>query len=544
MYEFGDDYSQKVADRNKRMLTTMMIGAFCLLPLIGIIFTFHHQYERSEVHIPEWNKGGYKGLIWPILQLPKAAGILGKDYHPRSLLIGPSIGCQWRGRVPSSYCKGLYIPYSQVGRKYVNSMRGWSSGIIIYSPEGTPVVSMADGIVTNVRQRRPFNIGMLSKKQINKLPTRYAYIPVGTMDIVSINLRKYISQRRFDDIPYSVRVQISNGRWISDYYGNQVTVVYLKGTLKATFSFLQRVIVFPGQKVKRGQPIGAVGVTGSAITSRLHLSLQLLVDKKYVVVNPRYVLPVNIPEQDSHTAYIGTRLAVSQLYMMGKKSFPKHVMKPHPLLYPAARVIGSEVPYGDLRWYGLMGKQQYWKLREIVAEVLVNRYYLFNKLYGKWTARDIVAGKRPAGYGRQNAHLERPFNTDKKPHYKDLAISGQKIFGYSPWITKTFGWITDFTFNWKHDELAKQHTGIYLDAHSIHYQLCKKRVLYVVDARIFGFQVAHVSLYGRVAGLTKHGRKQLRTDSQGCLWAPKMGFGNPAEDIAFYGLYRQGYVTP
>ncbi len=119
-------------------------------------------------------------------------------------------------------------------------------GVEFYNPQGTPVLAAADGQVVFAGD--------------DALP-----LPAG--------------EGRGEGGPLA---------WVPAFYGNVIVLEHSLGgeTFYTLYGHLYRVVVSAGQRVAAGEPIGAVGASGTAIGSHLHFEIRRGANDYFSTRNP------------------------------------------------------------------------------------------------------------------------------------------------------------------------------------------------------------------------------------------------------------------
>lgn len=503
-------------------------------------------YADYKRDIGKWNEGGFRGMIWPLLLNSEQRSILGA---PRSMRLGNGYGCRaFGGSSRGSFCWGARVRDSQ--GNYVRA-GGLHRGHDITGSEGNHIFAMADGVVIRaIKKYGPEYDGSMYRN----LLTHPEYSATFKRKAPRAVYQIYRSGG-FDALPPKYRRMVRNGRWWAGSCGNVLKIRYFDGLVEALLCHSRKILVNEKATVSRGDIVATMGTTGNSTGTHIHLTTLIKTKQDGVLgywrIPPRILLPLNIPESPSIKSYFSEYDAQVKMYMY-RPGFPRlyqykkwynRFLRPPALLYPLARMTGSETPYAFKSGYAKWKKKGYWLLRELVTETGLNRYYLYNEMGGnRFTPKDILIGPGLREYGPQHMRRGMQFATDKKPHLKDIALAGKKIWGFLPHLSAKWGYITHFTF--ERVQRAVAGTNGHRPPSEVHKSRCRSGKLFLIPFEHDGVNYPNIKFYGELRVLSSEGKKQLtKADEAGCKSAPAGGFKDPGRAIRFYGIHERKYLV-
>jgi murein DD-endopeptidase MepM/ murein hydrolase activator NlpD len=146
--------------------------------------------------------------------------------------------------------------------------------------------------------------------------TWFVYGWFGSLELNKINANRYpLLDNRHQAIDYSAKegrsvVAAADGRigYVGSLYGTTVSIRHIEG-YETIYGHLSRTDVVAGQKVKKGDIIGAAGYSGT-VNSHLHFELRRYTEEGVWAINPRKLLATDwskviIPDFPANRFFLG-----------------------------------------------------------------------------------------------------------------------------------------------------------------------------------------------------------------------------------------------
>lgn len=199
-----------------------------------------------------------------------------------------------------------------------------SFSAVYFFPSSLTVKAAKSDAPTTLKLSLPFQV---ASKWTNFTPKNNAFVATdtdtwfvygwfGSLELNKINANKYpLLDNRHQAIDFSAKeglsvVAAADGRvgFTGNLYASTVAIRHIEG-YETIYGHLSRIDVVEGQRVKKGDIIGAVGHSGT-VNSHLHFELRRYTEEGVWAINPRKLLVADwsriiIPDMPANRFFLG-----------------------------------------------------------------------------------------------------------------------------------------------------------------------------------------------------------------------------------------------